>query len=158
MKQASQRASSRVFRLAGLTSLALLASGCATVTPDGGFDGVATLVAERLGANARIVRNDADRRALRGDIDSMLRTPLSSDAAVQIALLNNRALQSTYWSVGIAEADLVQAGRLANPSLSFQRTHAGAAVEIERSLTFGLASLLSRLRPPVVTLLTRKVA
>jgi outer membrane protein TolC len=82
-------------------------------------------------------------RALAALIAGKLLTPLTADDAVQIALLNNRGLQSTYWNVGIAEADLVQAGRLKNPSFTFQRTHGGDAVDIERSLTFNLVSLLT---------------
>lgn len=134
-------------RRAGLTSLvtafALLASGCASVTPDRGFDQVARLATERLGKDARLLRTDDDERALAGVIASKLRAPLQADDAVQIALLNNRALQATYWEAGIAQADLVQAGRLHNPSFTFQRTRAGGDVDLERSLTMNLASLLT---------------
>jgi predicted permease len=41
--------------------------------------------------------------------------PLTIDDAVQLALLNNRGLQSAFADLGIAEAEIVQAGRLANP-------------------------------------------
>src|SRR3972149_6718413 len=41
---------------------------------------------------------------------------LTIDEAVQIALLNNRSLQATYEELGIAQADLVQAGLLRNPT------------------------------------------
>jgi len=47
-------------------------------------------------------------RALLGDT-------LTADAAVQVALLNNRDLQATYAELGVAQADLVQAGLLKNP-------------------------------------------
>ncbi|MGH9390674.1 MAG: TolC family protein, partial [Vicinamibacteria bacterium] len=40
------------------------------------------------------------------------------DAAVQLALLNNRSLQATYEELAIAQADLVQAGLLRNPVFS----------------------------------------
>jgi outer membrane protein TolC len=130
-------------RFAALAVLAALAGGCASISPDHGFGAVSALATERLGKDARIVRSDDEVRALARMIDEKLRTPLQADDAVQIALLNNRALQSTYWSVGIAEADLVQAGRLQNPSYGFQRTHQGSAVDIERSLTFRLVSMLT---------------
>jgi cobalt-zinc-cadmium efflux system outer membrane protein len=48
----------------------------------------------------------------------MMRKPLSADEAVQIALLNNRMLQATYEDLGVAQADLVQAGLLKNPVFS----------------------------------------
>lgn len=111
-----------------------MATGCASVTPDGGFDSVAHVATERLGKEARIDRADADHRALATLIDAKLAAPLQVDDAAQIALLNNRALQATYWDVGIAEADLVQAARLPNPSFSFLRTRAGSDIETECAL------------------------
>jgi outer membrane protein TolC len=62
---------------------------------------------------------------------------------VHIALLNNRGLQASYWSLGIAEADLVQAGRLQNPVFDFKRSHGGGEVDIERTLTFNLLGLIT---------------
>jgi outer membrane protein TolC len=121
----------------------LLLSGCATVSQDGGFGAVAELTKRRIGNDARLVRNADDARALAEAIDAILRKPLTADNAVQVALLNHRGLQATYWSVGIAEADLVQAGRLQNPAFGFKRTHQGSDVEIERSLTVNLVNLLT---------------
>lgn len=133
----------RQLSLAGVTAVALLAGGCATVSQDRGFDQVSRLATERLGKDARLLRTDEDERTLAALVEAKLRAPLQADDAVQIALLNNRSLQSTYWEVGIAEAELVQAGRLQNPSFAFQRTNAGGEVEVERSLTWNLASLLT---------------
>ena len=127
----------------GVTAVALLAAGCASVSPDAGFGAVAGIAKDRLGKDARLLRNDDDARELARLLDDKLRTPLSADDAVQIALLNNRALQATYWNVGIAEADLVRAGRLQNPSFTFQRTHQGTDVDLERSLTFNLVGMLT---------------
>jgi outer membrane protein TolC len=118
-------------------------TGCASVTPDGGFGAVGQVGRDRLGKDVRVVRNDDDRRALATLIDAKLAAPLQVDDAVQIALLNNRALQATYLDVGIAEADLVQAGRLQNPSFSFLRTRAGSDIEIERSLGMNFIGVLT---------------
>ena len=46
-------------------------------------------------------------------------------------------------SLGIAEADLVQAGRLRNPGFIFERLSAGEVVEIERTFFFDLMGLLT---------------
>ena len=43
---------------------------------------------------------------------------LTGDSAVQIALLNNRALRATLEEIGISRADLIQAGLLRNPEFS----------------------------------------
>jgi outer membrane protein TolC len=133
----------RLRSFSAVAAVALLASGCVSISENNGFDGVSTLATQRLGKDARLLRTDEDARSLARLIDEKLRAPLQADDAVQIALLNNRALQSAYWNVGIAEADLVQAGRLQNPSFSFQRTHQGNEVDLERSLTLNLVQMLT---------------
>ena len=122
---------------------AVLLSGCASVAPDAGFGAVTEMTRERIGQEARIVRTDADARALAEHIRTQLQQPLSADNAVRIALLNHPGLQATYWDVGIAQADLVQATRLPNPGFGFARTHGGGEVEIERSLTVDLVAALT---------------
>lgn len=130
-------------RLLALAALAVLASGCASVTSDRGFDAVAQMTKARSGKDAVLVRNEADAHAMAESVNAILRQPLSADDAVQLALLNHRGLQATYWEVGIAQADLVQAGRLHNPSFGFKRTRQGGELEIERSLTANIVNLLT---------------
>ncbi|MET0319335.1 MAG: TolC family protein [Duganella sp.] len=137
-------------KLAGTATgvgLVLLLGGCASLSGDGGFAAAARISEQRTGAPAsvagRLPRNDDDARALGAAIDRKLAQPLGVDDAVHIALLNNRGLQATYWSLGIAEADLVQAGRLQNPVFDFKRSHGGGQLEIERTLTFNLVGLIT---------------
>jgi outer membrane protein TolC len=127
---------------------ALLLSGCTAVAPDGGFGAVAGMTSERSGNKVAITRTDADGAALANDIRDTLKHPLGPDDAVRIALLNNPALQATYWKVGIAQADLAQASRLPNPALGFKRTEGGGEIEIERSVT---VSLVKALTTPLAT-------
>ena len=68
---------------------------------------------------------------------------LTPESAVQVALLNNPGLQAAYADLGLSETELVQAGRLPNPGFSYENTSGGAAQEIERSLEFGIISLLT---------------
>jgi outer membrane protein TolC len=134
----------RWLRPSAAAAVALLLSGCATFSADGGFNAVAQTTKERSGgAETRLLRNEDDHRALEAEVRKLLKEPLSAQVATQIALLNNRGLQATYWQLGIAEADLVQAGRLKNPGFTFKRTHGGGAVAIERTLTFNLINLLT---------------
>jgi hypothetical protein len=134
-------------KLAAGAGMALLLGGCASLSGDGGFGAVAGVSEQRTGLSAsvagRLPRNDDDARALAAVINKKMEQPLAADDAVHIALLNNRGLQASYWSVGIAEADLVQAGRLQNPVFDFKRSHGGGEVEIERTLTFNLLSLIT---------------
>ena len=96
------------------TSLVLL-SGCATFSLNAGFSEIGATVEER---NAmKVVWNggtELDKEAAE-KVQSLLKDQLSADAAVQIALLNNRRLQAVYSDLGVAQADLVQAGLLRNP-------------------------------------------
>ena len=62
---------------------------------------------------------------------------------MQIALLNNKGLQASFAELGIAEADLVQAGRHAQSRLLFRRMRTGNDVEIDRSIMFDLVGLLT---------------
>lgn len=64
-------------------------------------------------------------------VESLLRRQLSADSAVQIALLNNRNLQATYEEIGIAQADLVEAGLLRNPVFEIERRFPGRALEAD---------------------------
>jgi outer membrane protein TolC len=123
-------------------ALALLA-GCASVTPDGGFDAVARQAQERGKLAPRIVVDEADARAVADTTRALLAQPLDMDAAVRIALLNHPGLQANYWNVGIAQADLAQAARLQNPAFGFKRMAGGGDVEIERSLSFSLVQALT---------------
>jgi outer membrane protein TolC len=123
------------------TSAAFLA-GCAGFSQDGGIDDVARMTSARIAQPAPLKR-DRDAQAAQSEIKVLLSKPLSADAAVRIALLNNQGLQATLADLAISEADFVQAGRLPNPGFSFGRVRGGGEAEIDRSLTFDLAALLT---------------
>ena len=104
---------SRTIGSVGLLIIVVL-SGCA-VPKKGGFDDVATIVEARAGHHLYWSQGTAEDEEVRNTLESMLAEELSVDAATQIAILNNRSLQATYEELGIAQADLVQAGLLRNP-------------------------------------------
>ncbi len=88
-------------------------AGCATVPADRGFGDV------RRQVNDRDVQwtdvNDAERSAL---IAALLAKPLTPESAVRVAFVNNPHLQTEYARLGLGAADVIQAGRLENPTLS----------------------------------------
>ena len=96
------------------TGLAVL-GGCTTMPREAGFGDVEKLVAERTAMRVHWNQGTADDRAVEEMIRASLQSELTADQAVQIALLNNRNLQATYEELGIAQADLVQAGLFKNP-------------------------------------------
>jgi outer membrane protein TolC len=119
---------------------AALLAGCSTFSPDGGLDAVSSMTGERIGQQVRLGRDDATWRSA---ADTALKQPLSAQTAVQVALAHNRSLKASLAELGISEADLVQAGRLRNPGLSFSHVRAGEEREIERALSFDLIGLLT---------------
>ena len=133
----------RPVRLAATIAACLVLAGCASLSPDSGFDAVQHTARDRLGQDVSWVRTDAERIAADQRVAELLGTPLSAEAAVQIALLNNRGLQASFDELGIADADRVQAGLLPNPGFTFGRLRQGAGSEIDRSLTFNLSHLLT---------------
>ncbi len=122
---------------------ALVLGGCATFSQDGGIDTVVNLTRERTGQTVQPARTDSERAGNAKTVEALLAQPLSADGAVQIALLNNQGLRASLSELGIAEADLVQAGRMRNPSFSFGRMRGGENVEIERGIMFDLLGLLT---------------
>ena len=99
-----------------LLALAATLGGCASASPRGdAFSTVRQSVADRGGQRVHWNRgSDADAE-VRHSIRLMLGHPLTSETAVQVALLNNPTLQATYEDVGVAQAELVAAGLLRNP-------------------------------------------
>ncbi|MCI0401489.1 MAG: TolC family protein [Gammaproteobacteria bacterium] len=99
-----------------ILAVAVLAS-CAHVPRDGDFSAVEQMVGERIPQQVHWYQGGAEDAEVDRALEALLKQPLSAPAAVQIALLNNRRLQAEYEELGIAQADLVQAGLLSNPTL-----------------------------------------
>jgi outer membrane protein, heavy metal efflux system len=102
-------------RLALLASLGTI-TGCAS--PQASLHSVQETVAHRTGKRVPWLRGAPEDAAASRAVQVLLRHQLSANDAVQIALLNNRALQANFEEIGIAQADLVQAGLLSNPSFA----------------------------------------
>jgi outer membrane protein TolC len=122
---------------------AVLLSGCASFSQDGGMDAVSQLTKQRTGqpVSRPAVADNANVNPER--VSALLKQPLDPDTTVQIALLNNQGLQAAFAELGVAEADYVQSGRMRNPGLSFQHLRSGESLEIDRSVTFDLIGLLT---------------
>ncbi len=99
--------------------MVLAAAGCAGPSRDPMGD-VAGAVSQRTGH--RVVWNQGsavDAEAAKA-VKDLLSRELSAESAVQVALLNDRSLRATYEEVGIAQAELVEAGLLKNPIFEAQ--------------------------------------
>lgn len=90
-------------------------SGCVTFDQRAGFPEVSAEVEARSGSKVTWnLGTDLDAQVAQ-EVHALLQAPLTVNAAIQIALLNNRTLQALYADLGVAQADLVQAGLLKNP-------------------------------------------
>jgi cobalt-zinc-cadmium efflux system outer membrane protein len=94
--------------------------GCASVKPTEARRDVAEIVEQRAGLKDVIPpeQDQASRARVRARVDELLSQPLTLDRALQVAMLNNRELRAVFEDLGVAQAELVEAGLLQNPVIS----------------------------------------
>jgi cobalt-zinc-cadmium efflux system outer membrane protein len=123
-----------------LVASALVASGCAKLEKSPGFTDVQQMAGEK--GVSRIVWNQgtAEDEAVSQWVGQMLSDDLTPEEAVQIALINNRALQSVYEDLRIAQGDLVRAGLIKNPvfdgSIRFVESGGGEILDLGIAFDF----------------------
>ncbi len=122
-------------------SAALLLSGCATFSPDGGMTAVADIADGTIKKDVISIRTTDDALAANDAAKRLLRRTLNVETAVQIALLSNRGLQAAYNELALAEADFVQESLPPNPTFSISRIAGNGAVEIERQVVGDILAL-----------------
>ncbi len=162
MNPAEHRSSRRVGRFVPL-ALAVALGGCASMDSDGAFSPVQSLAGDRLGVELTWSRDDGSRQAAESRVRELIAGPLDLDGAVEVALLNNRDLQADFDTLGVAEAERAQAGRLGNPGFAFGRSRRGDEREIERAVHLDVARLLflptvNRLEARRLAVMQRRVA
>lgn len=123
-------------------SAAALFAGCAQFSPDGGM----LLVEQRVGPDGQEVikiRTEEEAAYAQARVQSLLAEPLTADAAVQVALLNNRGLQAAYNELGISEAQMVEASLPPSPSFALSKLFTTGQFEIERQIVQNVLGLLT---------------
>jgi outer membrane protein TolC len=129
--------------IASVVLAGLLLSGCKTFSPNGGMDLVAGVAGGELRKDVVAIRTMDEADAARARVEALLRKPLTVDAAVQIALLNNRGLQAAYNALGIAEAEMIEASLPPAPTIKVERLTNPFEIEIERRIVANILSLLT---------------
>ncbi|MGJ4905286.1 TolC family protein [Bradyrhizobium sp. HKCCYLS2058] len=129
-----------IIRLAALAA-ALALAGCASFSPDGGMSAVADITGHTTGKEIASVRSDDDAERVRAATRRLLARPLSADAAVQVALFNNKGLQAAYNALALSEADMVEASLPPNPTFSLMRISGDGALEAERQVAGDILAL-----------------
>ena len=129
--------------LTTMISAGLLLSGCATFSKDGGFDNVQKTTQQHIKQEIAWPKSKDEQNKINNQVNALLAHKLDVEAAVQIALLNNKKLQASFYELGISEADVVQAGRLPNPRFSMLYAKRGDEYKIEQAFTFNIFSLIT---------------
>ena len=125
-----------------ILAAALAATGCASLSPDGGSADVQALVGDNPLTRGAALRPSPDPHPLRA-VDDLLARPLDAEAAVRVALVNGPRMQSAFATLQLSDAERVQAASLPNPVFAFSRLKEGSAVEIDRALRLNVINLIA---------------
>ncbi|MBV9645295.1 MAG: TolC family protein [Verrucomicrobia bacterium] len=105
-----------------VSKLVAFSSICALALPAGvarekdeAFQGVQQSIQKRTGKALCWEEDQAAHDQALQEVRRLLRKPLTVDAAVQIALLNNRSLQATFEEIGLSAANVLEAATIPNP-------------------------------------------
>ncbi len=120
--------------------------GCTSVPKDNGISDVTGMLIQQ---GVISVVNEPD--SLESFAQSLVSKPITVENAIQLALLNNAELHKSYASLGIAAANVYEAGRIRNPIFSFSQLASNKSGERDL-ITFSFITSLSDL----ITLPTRK--
>ncbi len=122
--------------LAAILPLAI--AGCASTNPKSALNDVNKTVLARTGQQMHGMSNDV--------VNVLLQSNLTAQAAVTIALLNNRSLQAEFEEIGISQADVAQASRLQNIEIAGSwrfPNRPPSAADVEYSAAGNLLDLLT---------------
>jgi len=136
----SHRSAHRAIRCILLASTIGL-SGCASFSPDGGMTVVSDVVSQTIKKDVAFVRSADDAETADRGVKRLLSRALTVDAAVQVALLNNKGLQAEYNELALAETELVGQSLPPNPTFSIARISGDGASEIERQVVGDILAL-----------------
>lgn len=121
----------------------VLLSGCASVNIDGALERTSDETKSLSGASTQLLRTLDAKTARDNQVTALLKSPLSQQAAVQLAVINSPALQTLLAERWGDLAQAAQSGRIANPILSLERVRFLDELEFGRILAFGLLDLLT---------------
>jgi cobalt-zinc-cadmium efflux system outer membrane protein len=108
--------------------------GCVTVDPRPDFNRAEQMAVARTGVDR--VYNPETLSTVEDAIAVLLADGLTTNEAVQVALLNNRRLQALFQEIGVSRADVVQSGLLSNPSFGLSARFPEGGGRSNLTLTF----------------------
>ena len=131
------------YAMRGSALLALFSAACTSTRTEQklAFAAVREDLAARVGLSVEPPVRTLDPGGLVPGVRELLAQPLTEDAAIRVALLNNRSVRSAFEELGVAAALLSQAGRLPNPLVSANAKDFDSGTEIELELSQPLLDL-----------------
>lgn len=126
-----------------LAGLLMGLTGCVSVPRERGTAEIDKLIAER-GGPVPAWPQDSTVAATEARAAQILEQPIGVLQAVELAFLHNPRLLELYAELGIAQADVLEASRLGNPTLGYVnlRPNDRGRSQITRSISFEFADLL----------------
>ena len=113
-------------------------TGCTSIQSDRGSHISESLVAERSALESVSIAGPQGNQ----QTSVLLPKPLDADEVVQVALLNNPRMRMLYAELGLAQADIYDATRLANPSIGFSQLSADGMIA---KTTLGISQRVTEL-------------
>lgn len=131
----------------GSTSVALALGaamslgGCANFSPDGGLDVARSVAGAELSKDVVKIADEETALTAETRVRTLLRSSLTPESAVQVALLSNRGLQASFNELGVSEADYVKATLPPAPRISLTHLIGNGSLAIERQIVASLLEL-----------------
>ncbi|MDX2225084.1 MAG: TolC family protein [Rhodospirillaceae bacterium] len=139
---------SQVFKIRSVllsATAAVVLSGCAATVDQGRSRAdLSVAVGDRAGGDVSWQTAGGQDPAVAARIAQLSAAPLTVDGAVQLTLLAHPALQARYAELGIAQADLVEAGLVSNPVLDVSVRATDALAVLEFGLIQNLLDVFTR--------------
>lgn len=125
-----------------LAAALVLLAGCASVSRREGADQVEQLLQQRLPTAFHWQHDAQGKDAVDARVAELLAQPLTPVRAFQLAQLRNPQIAARYAELGIAQADVVEASRIANPTFSASSMKDSGPSKISTGLSAPLSDLL----------------
>jgi cobalt-zinc-cadmium efflux system outer membrane protein len=122
-------------------AVVVLLAGCASTSPKEAWHDTSADIEKRTGHQVAWDAGGDDDKKTHDAVQRLLARELTVEDAVAAALLASPRLQAQYEEIGVAQADLVQAGLLQNPTLSVGMTTAEREA-LDPNVVFGLTQEL----------------
>lgn len=130
-----------MLRLPLAAALTILA-GCVGVSRREGADRVQTLLNERVPSAVQWRTDPEGAVAIDARVAELTAAKITPATAFQVAQLRNPRMAAEYARLGLAQADVVEASRIGNPTFSGSALKDGGPSKIATGLTAPLADLL----------------